>query len=170
MTFYLTLATATWAEDAGWRNWFVGEGDGNHPSTVETEADAYAVYAGVTGNDNKGDKVTFGLSCNVAGSRPNDINSNDGVISRLFVSGMLSDVTAPVRLVGSFEDGSSADLGLFYFNQGALVENVRPQVLAELLSHKQIKISAEGGTFSATVSLANAGQAIAGIKCKGEMQ
>jgi hypothetical protein len=41
--------------------------------------------------------------------------------------------------------------------------------LAELLSHKQIKISAEGGTFTATVSLANAGRAIAGIKCKGEM-
>lgn len=165
------MAAAAEAEEAAWRNWFVGPntGGGNHPMTVETEAEASAVFAGVTAMDSKGDEIRFGVRCYLGGPRGDNINSDDGVITSLFIGGILWGVEAPLILSGSFDGSQPIEIGWFGFNQGALVGNAKPQILAMLMQHEKLTITSDNATFSAKVSLDKASEAIAGVRCWGEL-
>ncbi|GHC57592.1 hypothetical protein [Neogemmobacter tilapiae] len=163
------LLMAGTAEAEGWRNWYVGRGDGNHLLTVETEAEASEIRAGVESKDDFGDRITFGVRCHLGGPRADNILSDEGIISATFIGGTHRNVKVPIRLSGSFDGASEVDLGVFMFNQFALVGNAPPQLLAMLTTHEELTITSDNGTFSATVPLENAGAAMAGIKCWGEM-
>jgi hypothetical protein len=164
--FVLIAATAQ-ADEAVWRNWFVGPntGGGNHPMTVDEESEASAVSAGVTGTDQNGDEIRLGIHCYSKVTQDNW----PVVSSTIFVGGMLDDVKkAPIDLLAAFDGGQPVDLGEFLFNQGALVASLRPQVVALLSTHKEMKLSSPNGEVSATLSLENAGTAISNVQCWGD--
>lgn len=137
--------------------------------TVETEAEASAVYAGVSSADGNGDSIRLGVRCHLGGPRGDDAASDKGVITAVFIGGMLRDVEVPIDLFGSFDGGQPVEMGLFLFNQGALVGNAKPQSLAMLMSHNELKITSDNGTFFAKVSLEDASEAISEIRCWGDL-
>jgi hypothetical protein len=163
---FVLAAAAAEAEEATWRNWFVGPntGGGTHPMTVEEKSEATAVSAGVTGIDQNGDEIRLGIHCYSKVMR-----DSGPVYSTIFVGGMLDDVReVPIDLFAAFDGGQAVDLGEFEFNQGALVAPLRPQVVALLSTHKEMKLSSPNGEVSATLSLENAGTAISNVQCWGD--
>jgi hypothetical protein len=159
--FVLSAATAQ-AEEAVWRNWFVGPntGGGNHPMTVDEESEASAVSAGVTGTDQNGDEIRLGIHCYLQAPQ------YQWPEYTIFVGGMLEDVKeVPIDLLAEFDGGQPVDLGEFRFNQGALVAPLDQQVIVQLTTHTEMKLSSLNGEVSANLSLENARTAISNVQC-----
>ncbi|MGL4235468.1 hypothetical protein [Tabrizicola sp.] len=152
-----------------WHNWYVGiVPDAAHPGTVEKE-EAEAAYAGVASEDQNGDRIMFGVRCSVVDPQSDNPKGNERLITSIFIGGVHRDVTqVPIHLLASFDGGAEVEMGPFLFNQFALVGNARPQFLAMLMTHREMKIWAREGTLAATVPLENAAESIAGIQCWGD--
>ncbi len=154
----LLLSSPVYAE--GWRNWYVGIVPGAaHVMTVE-ESDAQGINAGFESIDQNGDRVMFVLSC---------YRRDFGSESRFAIAGRLRDIEPPIELLASFDQSPPISLGTFGFLSSALQGELTPQFLAQLMSSDDLQITSPDDTFAAEFPLVGADEAIAGIKCLGDI-
>ena len=87
----------------------------------------------------------------------------------IVITGPLANVKdLPINLLASFDGGAPVALGEFSFQSMHLEAPLHPQVIALLATHKKMKLWSETGEISTTLSLKNAGAALADLQCWGD--
>ena len=159
------MAAPAYAE--AWSSWLVGENTdgGNLSITVETKADARAVNAGLKSDDPSADVTGISVEC----FNDETQMAEPMIDTSIAITGPLAKVKdLPIKLFASFDDGSPVALGAFSFQSMHLQAPLHPKVIALLATHKKMKLWSEKGEISTTLSLKNAGAALAGLQCWGD--